>query len=106
MIDAVAAGQRFVVICNGIQIAEPRLLPAVRRMFVPKTELVALAAAGPHVDGKQFLADLDRAVDQDRWMPASLLDTPAVTNSGSRRSSQQLIGSDGEPQQLPVPGEP
>jgi len=35
-----------------------------RRTFVPKAELQALIAAGPHLDAAAFRSDLDRTVDQ------------------------------------------
>ena len=64
VIDAVSAGESFVVTRNGVPVAELVPLRRPRRLFVPKAELLALAAAGPHVDGRQFRADLDRAADQ------------------------------------------
>ncbi len=65
VIAAVAAGESFVVTRNGVPVAELRPIEGTRRSFVPKAELVALAAAGPHVDLDQFRADLDSAIDQD-----------------------------------------
>jgi len=64
VIDAVVSGETFVVTRHGIPVAELRPVRTVRRSFVPRTELVALAGAGPHVDRETFRADLDRAVDQ------------------------------------------
>ena len=64
VIEAVAAGESFVVTRNGVPVAELRPIQRMRRSFVPKAELVTLAAAGPHVDPAQFRADLDRAIDQ------------------------------------------
>jgi prevent-host-death family protein len=64
VIEAVAAGETFVVTRNGIPVAELRPIRSQRRQFVPKTEIVDLAAAGPHVDLEQFRADLDHAIDQ------------------------------------------
>lgn len=64
VIAAVAAGESFVVTRNGVPVAELRPIERTRRSFVAKTELAALAAAGPHVDLSQFRADLDRAIDQ------------------------------------------
>ena len=64
VIEAVAAGESFVVTRNGVPVAELRPIRTARRSLVPKTELVALAAAGPHIDLEEFRADLDRAVDQ------------------------------------------
>ncbi|MGH7722121.1 MAG: type II toxin-antitoxin system Phd/YefM family antitoxin [Candidatus Dormibacteria bacterium] len=64
VIDAVAAGESFVVTRNGVPVAELRPIREHRRTTVPKAELVNLAASGPHVDLQQFRADLDRVLDQ------------------------------------------
>jgi len=64
VIDAVASGETFVVTRNGVPVAELRPIRRTRRSFVPKADLVALAASGPHVDLGQFRSDLDRIVDQ------------------------------------------
>lgn len=65
VIAAVAAGESFVVTRNGVPVAELRPIERTRRSLVPKAELIALAAAGPHVDLAGFRADLDSAFDQD-----------------------------------------
>jgi prevent-host-death family protein len=64
VIDAVAAGESFVVTRHGVPVAELRPIRTVRRSFVPKTELQAITTAGPHIDLEEFQADLDRAVHQ------------------------------------------
>ena len=64
VIDAVAAGETFVVTRNGVPVAELRPIVAPRRKFVAREQLVALGAAGPHVDLGEFRTDLDRIVDQ------------------------------------------
>jgi prevent-host-death family protein len=64
VIEAVVAGESFVVTRNGVPVAELRPIRTARRSFVPKAELVMVAAAGPHVDLEQFRADLELAVDQ------------------------------------------
>jgi prevent-host-death family protein len=64
VIDAVAAGETFVVTRNGVPVAELRPIGRARRIFVPKSDLIAIATAGPHVDLAQFRSDLDRIVDQ------------------------------------------
>jgi len=64
VIDEVVSGQVFVVTRNGVPVAELRPVVRPRRTFVAKVELQALAAAGPHVDGAAFRADLDGIVDQ------------------------------------------
>jgi prevent-host-death family protein len=64
VIEAVVAGESFVVTRNGVPVAELRPIRTARRSFVPKAELVMLAAAGPHVDRERFRADLELVVDQ------------------------------------------
>jgi prevent-host-death family protein len=64
VIEAVAAGESFVVTRNGVPVAELRPFRPTRRSFVPRDELMSLASAGPHIDAGGFRADLDRAVDQ------------------------------------------
>ena len=64
LIDAVVGGETFIVTRSGIPVAELRPIPTSRRSFVPKAELQALAAVGPHVDPAQFRSDLDGIADQ------------------------------------------
>ncbi len=64
VIEEVVAGESFVVTRNGVPVAELRPVRTTRRNFVPKNEIVSLAAASPHVDFEEFRTDLDRAVDQ------------------------------------------
>lgn len=64
VIDAVVAGESFVVTRNGVPVAELRPIRTTRRTFVPKAELLALAAQGPHIDRAGFRADLDREIEQ------------------------------------------
>lgn len=64
VIEAVAAGQTFVVTRNGVPVAELRPIAPPRRRFVAKADLVALRTGGAHVDLGAFRADLDRIVDQ------------------------------------------
>ncbi len=64
VIDAVVSGETFIVTRNGVAVAELRPIQNGRRSFVPKTDLVALAASGPHINGSQFRDDLDRILDQ------------------------------------------
>ena len=63
VIEAVAAGESFVVTRNGIPVAELRPVGTLRRSFVPKVDL-AKQPAGGHIDFKTFRADLDRLADQ------------------------------------------
>jgi prevent-host-death family protein len=64
VIDAVAAGETFVVTRNGEPVAELRPLRAGRRTFISREEVAALATAGARIDHRQFRADLDRLIDQ------------------------------------------
>lgn len=61
---AVADGESFIVTHNGSPVAELRPLTEGRRFFVPKAQLLATAAEGPHVDAARFRSDIDRLVDQ------------------------------------------
>jgi prevent-host-death family protein len=63
VIEAVAAGESFVVTRNGVPVAELRPIRQTRRTFVPVAELLALAA-GPRINPERFRADLDQVVDQ------------------------------------------
>ncbi len=64
VIDAVVSGETFVVTRNGVPVAELRPLGSQRRTFVPKADVVAIAASGPRLEFRRFRADLDRIVDQ------------------------------------------
>ena len=64
VIEAVVAGESFVVTRNGVPVAELRPIQQTRRTFVPTAELLVLAAAGSRINRKRFAADLDRAVNQ------------------------------------------
>lgn len=64
VIEAVTAGETFVVTRNGEPVAELRPLQAGRRTFVSREEVAALATAGVRIDRHQFRADLDRLIDQ------------------------------------------
>jgi prevent-host-death family protein len=64
VIEAVTAGETFVVTRNGEPVAELRPLRAGRRTFVSREEVAALATASLRIDRHQFRADLDRVIDQ------------------------------------------
>lgn len=64
IVAAVAAGAHFVVTRHGTPVAELRPIGAGRRTFVPKAELAASGARGPHLDAAAFRRDLDGALDQ------------------------------------------
>jgi prevent-host-death family protein len=64
VIDAVAAGETFVVTRNGEPIAELRPLRPGRRTFISRDEVAALAKVDVRIDHRQFRADVDRLIDQ------------------------------------------
>ncbi|MEO9181287.1 MAG: type II toxin-antitoxin system prevent-host-death family antitoxin [Acidimicrobiales bacterium] len=64
VIDAVVAGESFVVTRNGVPVAELRPITTAQRAVVTKAEVVALFANGPRIDRHQFRADSDRLIDQ------------------------------------------
>jgi prevent-host-death family protein len=64
VIEAVTAGETFVVTRNGEPVAELRPVKAGRRRFVSRDEVAALAAAAVRIDRRQFRADVDRLIDQ------------------------------------------
>ncbi len=64
VIDAVTAGETFVVTRNGEPVAELRPLRAGRRTFISREEVAALASANVRIDRDQFRSDLDDVIDQ------------------------------------------
>ncbi len=64
VIEAVAAGETFIVTRNGEPVAELRPLRAGRRPFITREEVAELATAGVRIDRHQFRADLDHVIDQ------------------------------------------
>jgi prevent-host-death family protein len=64
VIEAVTAGETFIVTRNGEPVAELRPLRAGRRTFVSREEIAALATVGVRIDRHEFRADLDRVIDQ------------------------------------------
>jgi prevent-host-death family protein len=64
VIEAVTAGETFVVTRNGEPVAELRPIKAGRRSFISRDDVAALAAAAVRIDHRSFRADLDRLIDQ------------------------------------------
>jgi prevent-host-death family protein len=64
VIEAVIAGESFVVTRSGEPVAELRPIQTRRRAFVSRDEVAALAAANVRIDRQKFRADLDRVIDQ------------------------------------------
>ncbi len=64
VIEAVTAGETFVVTRNGEPVAELRPLRAGRSTFISREEVAALAIAKVRIDREQFRAELDDVIDQ------------------------------------------
>jgi prevent-host-death family protein len=64
VMDAVTAGETFVVTRNGEPVAELRPIRAARRTFITREEVASLAGAAVRIDRRRFREDLDRAIDQ------------------------------------------
>jgi len=64
VIDAVAAGESFVVTRNGEPVAELRPIGSTRRTVVPRGEVLVVALQGPHIDRAQWRIDVDRFIEQ------------------------------------------
>ena len=64
VMDAVVAGESFVVTRNGVPVAELRPIATARRTFVTKADAAKIFSAGPRIDRRQFRADSDRQINQ------------------------------------------
>ncbi|TMB91084.1 MAG: type II toxin-antitoxin system prevent-host-death family antitoxin [Chloroflexi bacterium] len=64
VVEAVARGEDFIVTRNGTPVAELRPVTAGKRRFVSKTDLIAVAATGPHLDAARFRADLEKVTGE------------------------------------------
>ena len=64
VIEAVTAGETFIVTRNGEPVAELRPIRAGRRTFISRDDLAVMAVAGVRIDHRRFRADLDRSIDQ------------------------------------------
>ncbi|MBA2694668.1 MAG: type II toxin-antitoxin system Phd/YefM family antitoxin [Ornithinimicrobium sp.] len=67
VIEAVRAGETFVVTRNGEPVAELRPLRPGRPTFVPRAEIEALARGGVRIDHERFRADTEHVIDQALW---------------------------------------
>jgi prevent-host-death family protein len=66
IVDAVAAGETFVITRNGEPVAELRPYVQRRRTFVRKSDLAAMAGRSPiSIDYRKMRAEIDAFVDQD-----------------------------------------
>jgi prevent-host-death family protein len=66
VIEAVTAGETFIVTRNGEPVAELRPMRAGRRTFITRDEVASLAGADVRIDHRRFRDDLDRVIDQGR----------------------------------------
>jgi prevent-host-death family protein len=64
LMDAVSAGETFVVTRNGEPVAELRPVQSVRKTFITRDDLARISSAGVRIDPGGFCRDLDDAVDQ------------------------------------------
>ena len=64
VIDAVTAGETFIVTRNGEPVAELRPIRGARRTFITRDEVASLARAAVRIDHRRFRADLDKLIDQ------------------------------------------
>jgi prevent-host-death family protein len=63
IVRALDSGDSFIITRNGVPVG--RLIPIVRRTFVPTAELLASAAHLAKIDGQKFRSDIDAHIDQD-----------------------------------------
>lgn len=64
IVDAVAAGETFIITRNGEPVAELRPFPKGRARFVSRGEIAKVTSSGPHLDARAFRRDLDSVLDQ------------------------------------------
>jgi len=64
VIDAVVAGQTFVVTRNGDPVAEIRPIRATRRTFIARDQVARMANPAIRIDRQSFRDDLDHHIDQ------------------------------------------
>lgn len=64
VMDAVSAGETFVVTRNGEPVAELRPVQSVRKTFITRDDLAHLSGGGVRIDPGEFRRDLDDTIDQ------------------------------------------
>jgi prevent-host-death family protein len=64
VIEAVTAGETFIVTRNGEPVAELRPMRAGRCTFITRDEVAGLAGAAVRIDHRGFRDDVDRLIDQ------------------------------------------
>lgn len=63
LMDAMAAGETFVITRHGEPVAELRPVQSVRKTFMSRDDLGRIAGAGVRIDPDRFRRDLDAAID-------------------------------------------
>jgi prevent-host-death family protein len=64
LMDAVSAGETFVVTRNGEPVAELRPVQSRRKTFISRDDLARISGVGVRIDRSEFRRDLDDAIDQ------------------------------------------
>lgn len=64
LMDAVVAGETFVVTRNGEPVAELRPVQSLRKTFISRDDLARISGAAVRIDPAEFRRDLDDAIDQ------------------------------------------
>jgi prevent-host-death family protein len=64
LMDAVSAGETFVVTRNGEPVAELRPVKSVRKTFITRDDLARLSGTGVRIDPDEFRREVDDAIDQ------------------------------------------
>jgi prevent-host-death family protein len=64
LMDAVSAGETFIVTRNGEPVAELRPVKSVRKTFITRDDLARLSGTGVRIDPDEFRRELDDAIDQ------------------------------------------
>ena len=65
VIEAVAAGESFVITRNGVPVADLTPVRTTRRRLVPRSDLGAIFGQGPHIDRQSFREDIDGVIDPE-----------------------------------------
>ncbi|WP_375432703.1 type II toxin-antitoxin system Phd/YefM family antitoxin [uncultured Friedmanniella sp.] len=65
VVEAVVAGESFIVTRNGEPVVELRPVRAGRRRFIAREDVAELARAQVRIDHERFRADLDDVIDQE-----------------------------------------
>jgi prevent-host-death family protein len=64
VMDAVSAGETFIVTRNGEPVAELRPIRSDRKTFISRDDLARMSIPGVRIDPARFRRDLDDVIDQ------------------------------------------